>query len=104
MGKTIVKILGVVVLLLIIANLIGLFTSDQVYIKTFSAFLEYLSDFPSISLGWEIPSLSVDWTGILEPIADFINLNIKILNFLIFIVEGLVNLCVGVLYIFRWIV
>lgn len=101
-SKLIFNILGFCAMVLLVGNLIGYFNDNERFTKTFASFLDYLSKFPSLDLNWVIPSLSVDWTGIFKPVADFINLNIRIINFFLFLVEGLLNLCIGALYIFKW--
>ena len=64
----------------------------------FSSFLDILSKSPSVSFSLQIPTTFLgDW-GFLNFLRDLIQVSIQILNFLIFIVNGLVNALIYLFY------
>lgn len=71
---------------------------------TFSSLLEILADSPVISFDWvesfrEI-SITSDW-GWFNFLKDFLNLIIEVFGFLLYIVDGLIQVVAYIVYLFR---
>lgn len=64
----------------------------------FSSFLDILAKSPSVSFGLQIPTTFLgDW-GIFNFLRDLLQVSIQIINFGIFIVNGLVNALIYLFY------
>lgn len=72
---------------------------------TFGGFLDYISSAPLISMtfvDFEVIS-PLDWSGLLFPVASFINFFINIFNVLIFAFKGLFQVVIYVYYFVKFI-
>lgn len=99
-----IKILGFLVILLLAVYVIQS-AQGTATPKTFTSFLEYFTtNTPDIQIPFiTVPSLQIaDW-GVFNAIREFVLLNIKLFNVLIFVVNGLINLVSYIALVFQWI-
>ena len=94
------KILFFVLFIFMVFDVI--YSNDRVI--TFSSLLEGLADSPVISSDWVTNfadlTISSDW-GIFNFFRDFLNLNVRIISFLLYVVNGLVQVVVYFTYLMR---
>lgn len=99
-----IKILGFLVVLMLAVYIIQS-AQGTATPKTFTSFLEYFTTNTSdIQIPFiTVPSLQIaDW-GVFNAIREFILLQIKLFNVLIFVVNGVINLVSYITFVFQWI-
>ena len=102
-ARTGFSILGIVFMLILMAALLRKLSGGS-SIPTFTSFLEMLTSVPDIS----IPFINAgiiqqlgDW-GIFNFLRDFLNIFIDLLNIVVFLCNGFIQINLYVIYFVRW--
>lgn len=101
--KTAGGILGIVLAILLLVAIIRTIQGGS-NIPSFTGFLQMLTDVPTVTIPFidYTPITLGDW-GLFNFLRDFVATLAGITNFLIFLVNGCLNIVQYIVYFFRWI-